>query len=145
VILLQDVPKVGEKYDSVNVAPGYGQNFLIARGLAKQSTKALEEQVRGVREKVKKKREESEEMITGELVKISKKPITIKAKVNEKGHLFAGISGAEIAKAINEQSKINLATENIILKNPIKEIGEYNVPIKVGGKEVRLQVIVEAE
>lgn len=139
VILLQDVPNVGKKYEVKNVSDGYGRNFLISRNLAKiatpQTTQAME--------KEKKRREEEkkvqENLFEKNLESLNAVTVVIKEKANEKGHLFASIHPKEISKAVKEQHHIDIPEEMIELVQPIKEIGEYKVRVK--DKEFILEVL----
>lgn len=130
VILLQDVPNVGRKYEVKNVSDGYARNFLFPRKLAEiATTKAIQAL------ELKKKQLEEEKKIQQDLLKknleaLNGIKISIKEKTNEKGHLFAAIHQKEIAKILKEQKHIEIFEEMIELEKPIKEIGEYEIKVK---------------
>jgi len=134
VILNRDVPKVGRKFETKEVAAGFARNFLFPQKLAELATKqasARVEMVRGLHE-------EQLQLAEGELIKqletIAKTPLTVAEKANEQGHLFAGIQTEEIQKLIKEQAGIEIPVAYIELPKPIKEVGEHVVSIKVQDK-----------
>ena len=71
--------------------------------------------------------------------------IEIKGKVSEKGHLFAGIHKEQIVEEIKREKGINFSPDMIILEHPIKEVGEHNIPIKIGNKEVTFKLVIKGE
>jgi large subunit ribosomal protein L9 len=132
VILLKDVPKIGQMNDVKEVKDGFALNFLIPKGLAKMSTVAEEKKL----EKQKVATDEMNKKREGELIKnLNKlKNIKIKARANEKGHLFAGIGKEEISQTLN------IPIENVILPEPIKEVGEKEVEISIGDKRKKVKI-----
>lgn len=130
VILLQDVPNVGRKYEVKNVSDGFARNFLLVKKLAEiattQSIQAID---------AKKRRDEQKKGIQSDILDkniqvLDGLKISIKEKANEKGHLFAGIRAKEIAKILKEQKNIEIPEEIIELEKPIKEKGEHKVKAK---------------
>lgn len=144
VILLKSVPKIGKKYEILNVAEGFAMNALFPRGLAEIATpkaisrlsehKAAEEAERTVRE----------ELLVKSLADISANPLEIEVKANEKGHLFAGLHKEELAEVLKNQTRFDISPEYIELDKPIKEVGEHTVSIKIGKKEAELHVNIKA-
>lgn len=124
VILLKDVPQLGQKGTIKEVKDGYFRNFLMPEGLAELAThrkiKELEE-TRKVREK---ELEEIKAQAVQELKKIGEGGLVLEAGANEKGHLFKGIRREEIA------AKLQIPTQWVLLEKPIKELGEYVLEIK---------------
>lgn len=138
VILLQDVPGMGGKYEIKNVSDGYARNFLIPRKLAQIATTQSIQSI----EKQKKQKEQEKEVqkdILGKNIEaLENLTISVTEKANEKGHLFAGIHREEISRILKEQKQIDIPPDIIELEKPIKEIGEYK--IKVKDKEFMLKV-----
>jgi len=130
VILLEDIPSLGKAGDVVKVADGYGRNYLIPQRKAIQATeknlKALEHQKRLVQQKVGKKRTEAERMAQ----KIENLTCTFYRNVGESGKLFGAITSMAIATYLKEQG-IEVDRKKIHLEEPIKNVGNYNVPIKL--------------
>lgn len=144
VILLKSVPKIGNKYDVINVADGFAMNSLFPRGLAEVATpKGL------VRLEEQKKAEETErkvreELLINSLADVSKAALEIAVKANEKGHLFAGLHKEELAEILKQQVRFDISPEYIELKKPIKEIGEHKVTIKIGDKTAELHLNIKS-
>jgi large subunit ribosomal protein L9 len=141
VILLQDVKSLGKRGDVKDVAEGYARNFLFPKKMAEVATP---EAVKSV--EVRKAQEKAEtEAHLEEMRKIAgalkEKTIVLKSK-EKNGKLFGSITARDI---LHELKKENLEVEekNIILKNPIKKIGAYEVEIELAekiGTKIRLEV-----
>jgi large subunit ribosomal protein L9 len=143
VILLKDIPKIGKKYEVKNIADGHARNFLIPRKLA---VFASADAIR--RTELERIRRAEEEQIHSDLLlknmkELNGKTIGIKAKANEKGHLFAGIDRGEIVEAIRRQERLDIPVEVVELKKPIKETGEHNVVLVSGDQKMGLVVKIE--
>src|SRR3989338_8675991 len=131
VIFLHDVPRVGKKYDVKEVNGGYAVNFLLPRRLAEAATvKALLELERRQKE-ITIEREVQENLLIKNLEEIKGKVVHIKAKADEKGHLFSGIHNEAIVEAMKAEHRADINPEFIALEKPIKMVGEFEVPIKV--------------
>lgn len=135
IILLQDVAKIGKKLDTVEVSDGYAFNFLIPKGMAEMSTPTREKELESKRtEELSKRASHVEEVV--KKVKNLKNPIALEVKANEKGGLFAGLEKEDLLKAIKEQSDIELDKNELVLDEPIKNIGDYQLKVLVGEEEV---------
>src|SRR6185369_3847278 len=99
VILLRDVPKVGQRYEVKEVAPGYGRNFIIARGFGLAVTAANLKQVESLKAGATAERQVREELLLKSVADLEKVSIEIKAKANPEGHLFASIHAKQIVEA----------------------------------------------
>ena len=85
-----------------------------------------------------------EELLLKNLEEIKGKVVTLKAKADEKGHLFAQIHTKEIVDAMKAQHRADIGEEFIVLEKPIKAIGEFEIPIEIKGKKSSFKLIVEA-
>ena len=144
VILLQDVPKIGFKFQVKKVADGYGRNFLLARNLAELATPHSLKLVEKRREQHEKELGLRLSHAENELGSIAGKEITVRVKANDKGGLFAGIGKEEIRAFLKKEAMGNAIADYIELESPIKKVGEYQLPIKVGEKVGMFLVRVEA-
>lgn len=130
VILVKDVPELGEEGEEKDVAPGYARNYLFPRGLVVEDTPFNRNRMKDQRKKIDhrkvKKRDEGVKLAE-ELSSIS---INIPAAAQDNDKLFGAIHEADIVKALEEQGYI-LEKKNILLSEPIKAIGVYKVPIKI--------------
>jgi len=145
IILLKDVAKVGQKYDLKNVADGYALNFLIPQGLAKLATDSAIKELEVAKEKYLAQQKAKEAVLLKALEKIKDSLIIITAKVNDEGHLFAKVGKDDIAKAIQEQQDIEINVNDLILENPLKKIGEYELEIKTGDVVTNFKLKIEEE
>ena len=146
LILLDDVKKLGKKGDVINAAEGYARNFLIPRGLAVEATggklKNLEMQKRAVNEQRQKAENKARELGS----KIEGLKIIISTRVGEAGKLFGAISNKDIAEALKNSHGLVVDKKKIILKNPIKALGEYSIVIKLHPAvqaQITLNVVAE--
>jgi len=132
VILLHDIKKVGKKYEVKDVSNGYALNLLIPKGLAEVATPASEKRLAVVKSRIDAETKINHELLVKNLKDLAGVVIEMKEKVNEKGHLFAGIHKEDIVKALKAQSRVDVAKEYIDLEKPIKELGEHTINVKVG-------------
>jgi large subunit ribosomal protein L9 len=144
VILLQDIPGIGRRYDVKNVADGYATNFLLPKKLAAVATSQILKDVEKKRAEADAEREIQENLMVQTLADIQGKKIMISGKANEEGHLFAQIHKKEVAKALKEQLHSVIPEEHIILDEHIKSVGEHKVEIKFKDKNAEVELVVEA-
>ncbi len=143
VIFLNDVPRVGKKYDVKEVNDGYAMNFLLPRKLAEAATPQALSNLEKRKKNIEIEREVQDSLLLKNLEAIKGKIVTIKAKTDEKGHLFSKIHAKEIALAMKEQNHADVGEEFIVLEKPIKEIGEFEIPVLIKGKKSSLKLVVE--
>ena len=143
VIFLQDVPKVGKKYDIKEVNDGYAINFLFPKKWATLATLKATEEVERHKKEIVIEREVQEDLLIKNLEEIKGKTITIKAKTDEKGHLFSGIHEKTLVDVMEKEYHIQIDEKFIVLEKQIKEIGEFEIPIEVKGKKSSFKLIVE--
>jgi len=145
IILKENIPKLGQKWDLKEVATGYARNFLFPNKLAEPAVPSLmrraEEERKRMEESSGKRLKEIEEVIT----KLENVEVHIKAKAEESGTLFGSIGEKEIQKALTSYDK-TLKDLTFTLKEPIKEIGEHKTTlIFAEGLEGEITVVVEKE
>jgi len=145
VIFLHDVPRVGKKNDIKEVNDGYAMNFLLPRKLAVNATPKAVAELELRKKEIAIEREVQESLLLKNLEAIKGKVIVIKAKTDEKGHLFSKIHTKEIIEAMKAQNHADIAEEFIILEKPVKEIGEFEIPIEIMGKKSSFKLVVERE
>jgi len=133
VIFLQDVSRVGKRHDVKDVNDGYAMNFLLPRKLAKTATPKTIAELEIQKKEIIIEREVQESLLIKNLEEIKGKVIIIKAKADEKGHLFSGIKNKEIIKEMKAQHHADISEEYIVLEKPIKEIGEFEILIEIKG------------
>lgn len=143
VILLNDVETLGGAGEIINVKPGYARNFLFPRGMAVRASKrnlALSEE----RKMVAATRSRREAKSYEDLISILKKTeITIEVEVGGEERLFGSVTSQDIFKALEEKG-VSVDKRDVILEEPIKALGIYNVPVRITKglkQEVKVYVI----
>ncbi len=130
VILTQDIPSLGKKTQAVEVKPGYARNYLIPQGKAlpatENSLKQLQTQIKKEEVQIGKKKQESEELAK----KLNEISCTATVQAGEDDKLYGSVSLSDIVKLLSDQG-VNLDKHKIILEEPIKTLGVYNIPIKL--------------
>lgn len=132
VILRETMEKVGDAGDVVTVKPGYARNFLLPQGLAYEATAAnirqLEEEQRRAEARARRDYLEARRRASA-LEDIS---LTFQARAGEESKLFGSIGSADIVDRLNEQGlDFTVDRRDVELEEPIKQLGVYNVPIKL--------------
>jgi large subunit ribosomal protein L9 len=130
VILTEEVRGVGRAGEIVNVKDGYGRNYLIPKKLAMVATtsnlRALEHEKKVVADRQNKLKREAEK-VGKEIDALS---CLIPCQVGEEGKLFGSVTSIDIERFLKEKG-IAVERRNILLEEPIKSLGEYNVAIKL--------------
>jgi large subunit ribosomal protein L9 len=146
VILLQDVPNLGEKGHLANVAKGYARNYLLPRGLAEAATpgKIVEFRRRDEERKAREARMAVQaEEITATL---NRTVITLAARAGEGERLFGSVTTADITEAIQDARGYAIDKRKVLLDEPIKELGTFMVDVEVAdGFVASVKIIVVPE
>jgi large subunit ribosomal protein L9 len=130
IILKQDVENVGHKGDIINVAPGYGRNYLIPRKLALEVTPSNMKMIEIERQAMKKKVEKERESYKDLIQRLSEVTLTFPRKAGEKDMIFGSVSAADIKDALDRLG-FEIEKKKIGLDEPIKRLGHYTIPVKV--------------
>lgn len=145
VILLQDVEDLGKKYEIKEVKNGYARNFLLPKGLAKPATQQAMKWLETQKEIEAKKDEEELKQVQTAASAIDDQELIIPVKVNEEGGLFESITAQKISDKLKEAG-FDVKKNQIDLPEPIKDMGEYQVKIKLEHNlEAEIKVIVTEE
>ncbi|MBA2345090.1 MAG: 50S ribosomal protein L9 [Rubrobacter sp.] len=143
VILIQDVEKIGQRGDIVDVSRGYVRNFLVPRGLAEVATPGKMEEARREMEESEERDRRLAERAEEVAATLNKSVITIEARTGEDERLFGSVTATNIAGAIEQARGIHLDRRRIRLEEPIKSLGTHQVPVQVHGDvEANVKVIV---
>ena len=130
IILLNKIDNLGNVGDVVKVKPGYARNYLFPKGLAVRSSKRniafVEEKRKNIELKIAKE-EQASQAIFDSLKNVE---ILMEVEVGENDKLFGSVTTMDLQKALNEQN-IEIDKQDILLDNPIKSLGVYDIPIKV--------------
>jgi large subunit ribosomal protein L9 len=145
VILKEDVANLGKIGEVVRVRDGYARNYLLPRGLvlvaSKKNLKTFEHQKKIVADQ-KQKIVRQAETVSNQLATVA---VVIPMKVGEEGRLFGSVTTMQIEKALKTKG-VNVERRKIHLNEPIKTVGDYEVPIRLSADvTVPLKVSVVPE
>jgi large subunit ribosomal protein L9 len=143
IILLADIPKIGNKYDVKDFKEGYAQNVFLSKGLACLATPAELAKLEDRRRQAQKKKEKEMNSFMNLISSVGNEIITIKAKANDKGHLFKAVGPRDVAKAIKENTGVEIDEKSLIMEH-IKSLGSHIISIKKGDKKGECQIMIEA-
>lgn len=147
VILKEDIANLGHRGDVVNVADGYGRNFLLPRKLALQATetnKAVIEQMKAsAARRAATEKAQAEQQVT----KLEPLVLSFTRKSGEHGQLFGSVTSADIAAELARQG-FEVDRRKIQLNEPLKSVGEFVVPIRLYREvtaRVKVNVLAEVQ
>ncbi len=146
VLLKRDVPNLGEVNEIKEVSEGYGRNYLLPRGLAVIATDkmvaAAQREQRLQAQKAERLREQSEHL--AELLR--QKTVRFTAKAGETGRLYGSITSKDIAQALAKQLDVAITKRQILLDQPLRDLGEHWVDLKLqGGVRAQARIVIEPE
>lgn len=142
IVLLEDVKALGKKGQIVKVNDGYARNFILPKKLGVEATtknlndlklqkandaKLAAEQLAAAKELAK---------------KVEASPVTVSIKAGEGGRTFGSVSTKEIGKAVSDQLKLDIDKKKMVLTDPIKTLGTFEVPVKLH-KDVTAKLTVK--
>ena len=134
IILIKDVPKVGQKGEVLSVKFGFGKNWLIPQGLATLATPSILKKIEYKQGKLKEALEKTLKQFAKTIEKLKKSSLVIVAKVTEKDNLYSHITAKNISDEIKKQYKIDINEKQIKLSHEIKRTGEHKVIIELTPK-----------
>lgn len=145
LLLKENVEHLGVRGDIVKVRAGYGRNYLIPKGLALMATRANIKLIERERQRLVKLAEAELAAARTLSEKLSALTLTFQRKVGEKGTLYGSVTSIDIAEALAAQ-QLEVERRQIVLKEPIKALGEYEVPVKLHRDVVTaLKVVVVSD
>lgn len=145
VILKEDIQDLGAMGDMVNVADGYGRNFLLPKKLAIPATKVNIKMVEHEKRLINKRKEKIVNQVTDIKNNLEKVEINIPVKVGENDKIFGSITSMDIEDKLKEIG-FNIDRKKVMLDNPIKDLGIQTVKIKLHSgiiAEIKVNVIPE--
>lgn len=130
ILLREDVEHVGGRGELVKVKAGYARNYLLPQGLASLATKGNVKQIEQERSALLKKAAVERETAEAQAAQMSDIALTFERKAGEQGTLFGSVTSMDIAEAIQAKG-YEIDRRRIVLKDAIKETGEYSVKVKL--------------
>ncbi len=145
IILQEDVEKLGHRGQVVEVAEGYARNYLLPRKLGMPVTKGNLKQVEQVKKSLAKREATEREGAQRQAELLAAVTVALKRKAGENDQMFGSVTSAEIADALAAQG-FQLDKRKIQLDQPIKTLGEYEVPVRLHREvSAKIKVIVARE
>lgn len=143
VILLQDVAKLGRRFDVVEVPNGHALNKLIPGGMAKVANKENLKQVSALKEKGAADAVAVNETFTAALDALDGKEVTITREANENGHLYEAVKEGALVEALAKEGAV-VTEAQLHIKSPIKEVGTYEVELHSGDQRGSVSINIVA-
>jgi large subunit ribosomal protein L9 len=147
LILKTTIDNLGEEGDIVTVKPGYGRNYLLPQNLAVTADKSNKARLDIEREAI----EERKLALRNDADSLSKKiagaVVSIAKRVGDESKLYGSVTNAEIAEKLAELG-IEIDRHKIVIDEPIKAIGTFNIPIKIGYQmtaDIKLEIVPLAD
>jgi large subunit ribosomal protein L9 len=142
IVLRSDVEHVGQKGDIVDVADGFGRNYLLPKGYAVTAAPGVAAQAASMR-RSRDLKDAADRSAAEEIAKtLVPKVVTLQARASGEGKLFGSVGAAEIVDAVREQTGIELERRHLLLDEPIKTTGSHAVPARLHS-DVQFQITVE--
>ena len=145
IILKQDVEKLGRRGDVVNVAPGFGRNYLLPRKMAIAVTPTNIKMIEIERQALKKKLEVERKSFQSLTQKLNQVSLTFTRRAGEKDVIFGSVSSGDVKEALDGLG-YDIDKKKILLDEPIKRLGNFSVPIKISHDDrAEIKVVVARE
>jgi large subunit ribosomal protein L9 len=145
VILMTDVPALGHRGETRDVANGYARNFLLPRKLAVPATPANLKNVEHLKRQRAKEEHRALEAAKSTATRIDALTLAVTARASEDGRLYGSVSAQDVVEFL-EKHQVPVEKRRVQLEEPIKALGEYKVPVRLHGDvTASLTVTVTAE
>jgi large subunit ribosomal protein L9 len=131
LILTQEVTGLGAPGDIVDVAPGYGRNYLVPRGLAMLWTRGAEKQIELIRRARSAREIRSLDDARAAATRLASMTVRLETRAGGGGRLFGSISTGDIADAVKAAGGPALDKRKIEVRNPIKTVGAHQVAVRL--------------
>jgi len=148
VILTEGIESLGEVGEIVEVADGYGRNYLLPKGLAVEPTVGNRRRYEKVRKEISKKKEERRERAQELSDKLDGLVVTFTRKAQEEQHLYGSVRKGDIVSALEEETGVGLDPGSVKLDEPIEELGQFGVEVRLYEDihaNIRVNVVEELE
>ena len=145
VVLLQDVKGQGKKDQIVDVSDGYARNFLLPKGLAAEASGSVLNDIKN-KEASKAHKIELEKAAARETAdKLKDIKVQIKIKSGGGGRMYGSVTAKDIAEALASQHKITIDRRKLVMDDPIKQYGSYQIDVKLYTEIVGKVTVVVTE
>ena len=142
IVLLEDVKALGKKGQIVKVNDGYARNFILPKKLGVEATTKNLNDLK--LQKANDARLAAEQLAAAKELakKVEASPVPVSIKAGEGGRTFGSVSTKEIGKAVSDQLKLDIDKKKMVLTDPIKTLGTFEVPVKLH-KDVTAKLTVK--
>ncbi len=146
VILNQDIKGKGKKGQLVEVSDGYGRNYLLPKGLAKEATNTNINIMNGKNDAEEYRRKTALEDAEAQKEKMEQAEVVLTAKAGENGKLFGSITSKDVSEALKMQHHIKIDKKKFVMPDGIKTLGTTTVEVKIHpGVTGKLKVTVKEQ
>ena len=132
VILMTDVPALGHRGETRDVANGYARNFLLPRKLAVLATPANLKNVEHLKRQRAREEHRALEEAKAAAARIEALTLAVTARASEDGRLYGSVSAQDVVDFL-ERHQLPLEKRRVLLDEPIKAVGDYKVPVRLHG------------
>jgi large subunit ribosomal protein L9 len=133
VILMTDVPALGHRGDTREVANGYARNFLLPRKLAIPATPANLKNLAHLKRQREREEQRAVEVARAAAARVEALTMTVAARASEDGRLYGSVAAQDVVEFL-ERNGITVEKRRVLLDEPIKVLGEHRVPIRLHGE-----------
>ncbi|OGT98384.1 MAG: 50S ribosomal protein L9 [Geobacteraceae bacterium GWC2_48_7] len=130
VILKENIETLGHIGDLVKVAPGYARNYLLPKGLAVEATEKNAKALDHLKRQMAYKKDKVVESARNLAARLGELTVELVHQAGEEGKLFGAVTNMDIAAFLKEKG-FDIDRKTIVLAEPIKHLGEYNVAVKI--------------
>lgn len=145
IVLLKDVPGVGQKGSVKEVSDGYAMNNLIPNKSAVMATAQKLEEIKREKEKGVTLQEKKESIWAEQKRLLKGSQVTVRVDANQQGQLYRQLPGAVVASRISKELGVSVPDESITFKEPIKSLGRCEALVQLGKERVPVVVFVERD
>ncbi len=131
VILLDNIKGVGKKDEVINASDGYARNFLFPKKLAVEANNENMNKLKAKKQSEQYKKDVEKENAQKVAKQLGNITLNIKVKAGENGKIFGGVTSKEISEELKKQYKIDVDKKKIVLNENIKNIGSFDITIKL--------------
>ncbi|GAB6877404.1 50S ribosomal protein L9 [Thermaerobacter litoralis] len=146
VVLLQDVKGLGRKGDIKDVADGYARNFLLPKGLAREATREVLNQIQ--QQEAARQRRAQQELNQARSIaaRLEGRTVEVRARAGEGGRLFGSVTSQDIVEALQRAFGVQVDRKRVELPEPLRQLGSYPVQLRLHPEVTcRVTVVVRPE
>ena len=144
VLLLKDVPSQGKKGEIINVSDGYAHNFLIPRGLAREATAQILNEIKSKEESAAYKKSVEKKSALELAEKLKDVVLIFKSTGGPDGRLYGAVTSKDVSDKLKKDHGFDIDKKKIVISDTIKKAGEYKIKAKLYPEvSVDIKLIVE--